>query len=174
MNVQYGVVAPGRMAVISSCGQYRYALSWTWGPGPRVNWCCLNPSRADATLNDPSFMRMVRFSQSWGYGGLIVTNLFAYRATDPRDMRAAADPIGEDNDFWIQTSSMNCALTVAGWGAGGAYLGRGVEVRRLLRDPHCLRVTKDGHPGHPLYLPASLRPVAWAEAVHSGDGSYRP
>lgn len=158
---RFGVSVPERGAVLSLCGLFRYALWWTWAPGPRVNWCCLNPSTADATVNDNSFLRMVRFSQAWGYGGLIVTNLFAFRATDPRDMMAASDPVGEDNDYWIQTCSMDCALTVAGWGAGGKYMGRDVDVRRMLRAPHYLRLTKDGHPGHPLYLPASLRPVEW-------------
>lgn len=162
-NDLFGSASPERGAVISACGLYRYTLWWTWGAGPRVNWCCLNPSKADATVNDPSFMRMVRFTQSWGYGGLIVTNLFAFRATNPRDMIAAPDPVGEDNDYWIQTCSMQSALTVAGWGSGGAYLGRGVEVRRMLHAPHYLRLTKDGHPGHPLYLPADLKPQRWVQ-----------
>ena len=153
-----------RGADISPCGRYRYTLWCAWGPGAWVNWCCLNPSKADATVNDPSFTRMLNFSKAWGYDGMIVTNLFAFRATDPRDMRGADDPIGRGNDEALRNASLDAALTVAGWGANGAYLGRAVQVLPTLSRPHYLRLTKDGHPGHPLYLPASLRPVEWVNS----------
>ena len=154
-----------RGADISPCGRYRYTLWCSWGPGAAwVNWCCLNPSKADANVNDPSFTRMVNFTKAWGYDGLIVTNLFAFRATDPRDMRAADDPVGRGNDEALRNASLDAALTVAGWGAHGTYLGRDAKVRAMLPGLHYLRLTKDGHPGHPLYLPASLRPVAWGNS----------
>ena len=156
-----GAGAMRRGADISPCGRYRYSLWCTWGPGAWVNFCCLNPSKADAKLNDPSFTRMMNFARAWGFDGVIVTNLFAYRATDPRDMKAAVDPVGPDNDEHLKTAYGVAALTVAAWGAHGTHRGRDAEVRALLPGLHCLRLTKDGHPGHPLYLPASLRPVEW-------------
>jgi hypothetical protein len=153
-----------RGADISPCGRYRYTLWCAWGPGAWVNWCCLNPSKADAKVNDPSFTRMLNFTKAWGYDGLIVTNLFAWRATEPRDMMAADDPVGPDNDQTLRHAYRNSALTVAGWGAHGAFRGRGAHVRAMLPGLHYLRLTKDGHPGHPLYLPASLRPVEWVNS----------
>lgn len=156
-----GAEAMERGADISPCGRYRYTLWCAWGLGAWVNFCCLNPSRADAKVNDPSFTRMVNFAQAWGFDGLIVTNLFAFRATDPRDMKASADPVGPDNNGHLNVAYLNSAMTVAAWGAHGTYLGRDAVVRRMLPRLHYLRLTKDGHPGHPLYLPASLRPVQW-------------
>jgi hypothetical protein len=150
-----------RGADISPCGLYRNTIWCWWGPGAWVNFCGLNPSKADSKVNDPSFTRMVNFAKAWGYDGLIVTNLFAFRATDPRDMKAAGDPIGPDNDASLKSAYLNSAITVAAWGAHGTYRGRDAVVRKMLPRLHYLRLTKDGHPRHPLYLPASLRPVAW-------------
>ena len=154
-------MASARGADISSCGQFRYSLWFCWGPGAWVNWCCLNPSKADAARNDPSFTRMINFSKAWGYDGLIVTNLFAFRATYPRDMLAAVDPIGPDNDAALIYAHSISAITVAAWGARGAHLARNAKVKALLPNLHCLRLTKGGHPGHPLYLPADLKPAPW-------------
>jgi hypothetical protein len=150
-----------RGAVISECGRYRYILWMQWGYGGWVNFCCLNPSTADATKNDPSFTRMVNFAKAWGYDGLAVTNLFAFRATNPQEMRSAPDPVGPNNDGWLRFAWSRCAITVAGWGALGGHRGRDAEVRATLPRLHYLRLTKDGHPGHPLYLSADLRPTPW-------------
>lgn len=158
-----GAGAVERGADISRCGLYRYSLWCSWGPlqSSWVNFCCLNPSKADATVNDPSFTRMVNFAKAWDFGGLIVTNLFAFRATEPRDMRAASDPVGPLNDAALRAAYYQCAATVAAWGAHGTYRGRDAQVREILPRLHYLRLTKDGHPGHPLYLPRDLRPVEW-------------
>jgi hypothetical protein len=150
-----------RGADISPCGRYRYTLWCAWGAGAWVNFCCLNPSRADAKVNDPSFTRMVNFAKAWGYDGLIVTNLFAFRATNPLDMKAAADPVGPLNDSALLSAHLTAKRTVAAWGAHGTYRGRDAQVRAMLPDLQYLRLTKDGHPGHPLYLPAGLRPQPW-------------
>lgn len=147
-----------RGADISQCGRYRYTLWCSWGPGAWVNFCCLNPSKADAKVNDPSFTRMVNFARSWGFDGLIVTNLFAFRATDPRDMKAADDPVGPLNDSALLEASLMAKKTVAAWGAHGTFKGRDQKVRAMLQSLHYLRLTKDGHPGHPLYLPCDLTP----------------
>lgn len=152
---------PNRGADISPCGLFRYTVWDAWGDGPWVNFCALNPSTADATKNDPSFTRMKNFAKAWGYSGLVITNLFAFRATDPRDMMAAADPVGMKNDDTLTFVAGICDLTVAAWGVHGAHRGRDAEVRKLLPRLHYLRLTKTGHPGHPLYLPGNLRPTPW-------------
>lgn len=150
-----------RGADISPCGRYRYSLWQSWGPGAWVNFCCLNPSRADAVVNDPSFTRMTNFAKAWGYDGLIVTNLFAYRATDPREMKAALDPVGLLNDEALRYAFVMSEVTVAAWGVHGTHRGRDAQVRAMLPRLHCLQLTKGGHPSHPLYLHASLRPTEW-------------
>jgi hypothetical protein len=121
----------------------------------------LNPSTADAMLDDPTIRRCIGFARSWGYGGLMMTNLFAFRATLPRAMKAAIDPIGPDNDQVLRTAYLNAGIVIAAWGAHGAHKGRDVAVRAMLPRLHYLRLTQGGHPGHPLYLPGSLSPLAW-------------
>lgn len=160
----FGVAPPKEMqrgADISSCGRYRYTLWRTWGPGETCMFVGLNPSTADATVDDPTIRRCIGFAQSWGYGGLMMTNLFAWRATDPRDMLAAEDPVGPGNDQILRCAHMSAAITVAAWGVHGAHQGRDTHVRAMFRHLYYLRLTKGGHPGHPLYLPANLRPVLW-------------
>lgn len=89
---------------------------------------------------------------------MVMTNIFAYRSTDPRKMLCAEDPIGPDNDFHITGESTKAGLTVAGWGNHGNRLGRGNHVLSLLKDPHYLTLTNNGSPGHPLYLAKWLKP----------------
>lgn len=150
-----------RAAVFSRCGAYRYSLTRRWTAGPVVHFVMLNPSIASAEVDDPTARRVVNFAQIWGFGGLIVTNLFAVITSDPRVMMQAPDPIGPCNDEHILSAHLAAAATVAAWGTGGAHLGRGEEVRAMLPDLHYLRLTKDGHPSHPLYLPGDLAPVRW-------------
>ena len=157
-----GAEAMQRGADISPCGHYRYDLWRRWSQvGGVVMFVGLNPSTADATLDDPTIRRCVGFARAWGFGGLVMTNLFAWRATAPKDMRAAAEPIGTRNDEVLRYQHEHADCTVAAWGAHGAHLGRNATVRAMLSRLHYLRLTKEGHPGHPLYLPASLRPVEW-------------
>jgi hypothetical protein len=161
-------------AEISVCGRYRYTLWRRWATGPQVLFVGLNPSTADATLDDPTIRRCIGFAKAWGYGGLLMANLFAWRATDPRHMLAAADPVGPRNDQALLEVHGKAALTVAAWGAQGSFLGRELVVRSLLPHLHVLRLTKGGHPGHPLYLPSSLRPVLWVDAASTvGGGDER-
>jgi hypothetical protein len=121
----------------------------------------LNPSTADETQDDPTIRRCIGFARAWGFDGLCMANLFAYRATEPADMKNAVDPIGCENDSALSSWAHDAGVVVAAWGAHGTYKGRDQSVRLLVPGLHYLRLTKDGHPGHPLYLPASLRPVAW-------------
>jgi len=157
-------------ATFSFDRRHRYELTRQWsGEGdvsPRfVNFVMLNPSTADAFVLDPTNRRCVGFARDWGFDGLITTNVFAWRSTDPRGLRQASDPVGPDNDAFLVEAARRAELVVAAWGVHAAFDGRGSTVRRLLRsvgvEPRVLRLTKDGHPGHPLYVPATTSPAPW-------------
>lgn len=121
----------------------------------------LNPSTADEVQDDPTVRRCIRYAQSWGYGALCMANIFAYRATDPRIMMEAADPVGPDNDYQLVELAARASVIIAAWGVHGTFQGRGDAVRSMLPNLHYLRLTKDGSPAHPLYLPRTLVPIAW-------------
>ena len=153
-----------RSATLSPCRAYRYALWRRWGRGPYAMFIGLNPSTADEANDDPTIRRCIGFARAWGYEGLCMTNLFAYRATKPADMKKSANPVGCENDRVLVTFSHCAGVVVAAWGTHGTHMGRDQTVRLLVPGLHYLRLTKDGHPAHPLYLPASLRPVLWVKA----------
>ena len=102
----------------------------------------------------------------WGHGSLEVVNLFAYRATRPADMKTFANPVGEGNDAAIVAAALAADVVVAAWGVHGVHLGREAHVRSLLADSGAnasyLRLTKKGHPGHPLYVRNGLEPTPWS------------
>ena len=152
-----------RSAEFSPCGRYRYALRRQWGEtgAGEVCFILLNPSTADALVDDPTVRRCIGFARDWGYGGLRIGNLFAFRATDPKRLLAQDDPVGEGNDAALMALVAGAALRVAAWGVHGAHLGRGDAVRRLLPGLRVLKLTRQGAPGHPLYLPRTARPVEW-------------
>lgn len=153
-------------AQLSADGLYRYGLWRRWGPlhKPWAMFIGLNPSTADANDDDPTIRRCVGFARDWGYEGLLMANLFAFRATEPADMKAAADPVGYDNDVLLQHYARMAGVVVAAWGTNGMHLNRDAAVRKLVPDLHYLRLTKHGFPEHPLYLPAELKPKLWSEA----------
>lgn len=149
---------------------YRYALGRVLGSSPEI--CCfvgLNPSTATAEEDDPTIRRCCGYARSFGCGQLVMVNLFAWRATDPKGLRRCADagldPIGPLNDAHVSRHARSAAMVVAAWGDGGRLLGRGEQVRRMLHDAgialHVLAVTQNGSPGHPLYLQRSLMPRLW-------------
>ncbi|NUH65377.1 DUF1643 domain-containing protein [Sulfitobacter sp. S0837] len=153
-------------AVYSGCERYRYSLTRVWdSAAPRVMFVMLNPSTATEVQNDPTVERCERRARVLGFGGFRVTNIFAFRATDPRDMRAAADPIGPDNDSTLDEGADWADRIIAAWGVHGAHQDRGVAVAARLsqgRKPiYHLGLSKAGHPKHPLYLPYSQEPVPW-------------
>jgi hypothetical protein len=164
-------------ATFSDDRLYRYTLTRTWkysGPfilGPIVRFVGLNPSTADETIDDPTVRRCMGFARDWGAAGMVMLNIFAFRATDPKEMKRAEDPIGEDNDRTIRTwaTTMRSSV-VACWGAHGDHLLRGRHVTALLRDAcgdrlQVLGLTKDGHPKHPLYLSRATEPKRWLESA---------
>ena len=153
-----------RSAKLSEDWKYRYTL-WRvkspQSPEPCVLFIVLNPSTADALVDDRTVRRCVGFASAWGYERMCIANLFAYRATDPTDMRKADDPIGPENDSMIETLVGLADLVVAAWGTQGSFMGRDKEVRAMVPNLHYLRLTKDGYPAHPLYLPKTLTPTRW-------------
>jgi hypothetical protein len=144
-------------AVLSSCGTYRYQLTRRWADGDLCGWVMLNPSTADADQDDPTIRRCVRFARSWGFAGIVVRNLYALRATDPRALDKHPAPVGPDNDAYLARCHAE-RFTVCAWGARGA--ARATEALAAIgtADLRCLSVTKDGQPGHPLYLRADAKP----------------
>lgn len=160
--MQYAdIFGPPAGAVISADLKYRYALWRRWEiDGPFVLFIGLNPSTADATEDDPTIRRCVNFAKSWGFSAMYMANLFAYRATDPKDMKAVENAVGACNDDWLRYLA-RCADTIVGaWGAHGTYQGRGQAVIKLLMpfDVRHLGTTSNGNPKHPLYLPKTLKP----------------
>ncbi len=146
-------------AEFSSDRVHRYSLWRIWDrEKPYAAFVGLNPSTADEQRNDPTVRRCITFAGDWGYGGLIMLNIFSYRSTDPGNLYTSSDPIGPDNDIHIESISRKAGITVAAWGNHGDYLKRGEAVRKILTNPHCLKLTKAGAPGHPLYLRKDLQP----------------
>jgi hypothetical protein len=148
-------------AVFSPCRRWRYLLWRCWDPRkPAANFLMLNPSTADEFQLDPSCTRARNYAERWGFGAVVITNIFGWRATDPGKMKTVKDPVGPGNDPAILKAAKAAKLVVCAWGNHGEHLGRGEEVRRLLgRLPlHALRLNSGGHPAHPLYLPSTLFP----------------
>lgn len=141
-----------------SRSRYRYLLWRWWGSDlPPAVFILLNhPSTADAEVDDPTVTRCARRAQVWGFPGLLVVNLFSWRASDPDDLAFSDDPTGPRNDEALRFALDLAGLTVCGWGASGGWRARdrAVEVRRLLagRAWHHLGLTAGGEPRHPLYL----------------------
>ncbi len=143
-------------AQFSNDRNYRYALWRTWKPGDgHVLFIGLNPSTADEKEDDPTIRRCIGFAKDSGYGGMNMVNLFAYRATNPREMMKAESPIGPKNNHYLQMYFDPIGFNIACWGIWGVYLNRGQQVRDMLGDEclHCFGLTKNGEPRHPLYLP---------------------
>lgn len=156
-------------AIFSSCESYRYSLWRFWGDslvlGNAVAFIGLNPSTADEWCNDPTVTRCINFARHWGYDGMVMLNAFAFRATDPRQMKDCLEPIGKYNDTKIQHVVFSAGLVVCCWGNHGTHLGRSTEVRQRLRDVATpvthLGLTRIGEPKHPLYLRSDTEAILW-------------
>ena len=166
-------------AVISACGKYRYTLDRQWGPANDAQcdkgmllWVMLNPSTADAEKDDNTIRRCINYSKAWGYSGLMVGNLYAFRATNPIDMFDAKDPVGPDNDRWIDVMAKHSERIIAAWGGAGSSHRRDAVLDRLRRFGvvYSLGTTVDGSPRHPLYLKKWLLPRVYAP-IHEHRGA---
>lgn len=168
--------AVGKSAQISQCGRYRYSLQRWWVPieqsytDPTAYWVMLNPSTADADIDDPTIRRCIGFSKRWGFGSLKVVNLFPYRATKPSDMQDAAEAginiFGEQGDWYLDNVLTECDPNlgdevIAAWGASLPSVGVAQAERFIAEAEYvpcrlsCLGTTKAGHPRHPLYVKGS-------------------
>lgn len=161
-----GFIVPqhGSSAEFSPCLRYRYFLRRIWDDAkPLCAWVMLNPSTADAQADDPTIRKCIGFSRKWGCGGIFVANLYAWRATEPDELLTVADPVGPDNERWLQQAA-KCGMVVLGWGAHKMAARRSAAVIDFLRlcgaEPLWLRATAKCQPCHPLYLPYSLTPLA--------------
>lgn len=142
---------------------YRYTLWREWNSHlATVAFVMLNPSTADADNDDPTIRRCTNLARSWGYGSLEVVNLFAYRTSEPRQLRQALDPIGPDNDRYLLDAADRAQMLIIAWGIHGTILARDQAVLALLArrcNISYLRLTESGQPRHPLYLRREITPV---------------
>lgn len=158
-----------KYAAFSECRRYRYMLARIWSQKkPFCLFVCLNPSTADEQTDDPTIRRCIGFAESQGASGMVMVNLFAYRSTDRSQLDKVSDPVGPENDYWIKKYSELSSLTIIAWGNDGSLNKRDQEVLPLLKNPHCLGVTKAGHPRHPLYLRKNTR----SQPYFMNGGSY--
>ena len=147
-------------AVFDRSRTYRYLVTRIWDRSRRpLVWVMLNPSTADAFVEDPTVRRCLSFARREGAGGIAVVNLFALRSTDPRVLRHHADPVGRYNDAFIRQATAG-GRVVAAWGAAGTEHGRGAAVAAALTTRgvslSCLGTTSTGQPRHPLYVPGDM------------------
>lgn len=169
-----------RGATLSECNTYRYHLWRYVGPQERVaTFIMLNPSAADAVVDDPTIRRCMGFARTWDCGRLVVVNLFAFRSVSPAKMKRQSDPVGPENDEHIiraaKAAALNDGKIVCAWGVHGKHQDRDKAVLAILNQigvrPLCLAMSKDGMPKHPLYLPRTAEPVEYrARATTSPSG----
>lgn len=162
-------------------GSYRYSLSRWWGPGEdddpsygevstkRILWIMLNPSTATESKDDPTIRRCISFSKAWGFPGLTICNMFAWRATNPAELRDCPDPVGGSNDCGISAHAIYAPKIVAAWGAEAARFPEREAKLRAILALHgdkliVLGLTAEGHPKHPLYVTGDTQPVPWRAA----------
>jgi hypothetical protein len=149
-------------ATYSPSRKYRYELWRIWDARrPNVMFIGLNPSTANETENDPTIRRCIGFAHSFECGGLVVCNLFAYCATDTREMLRAGNPVGHDNDAYLISNAKGAGIVIAAWGNYGRFLNRSKYVAALIPNLYCLKLNASGEPSHPLYLPKDAEPTIY-------------
>ena len=160
-----------RDAVI--CGNYRYLLRRVWDHDrPRALFVMLNPSTADAQIDDATIRSCCRLCVDWSYGSFEVVNLFGWRATDPAELASVADPIGPDNDLIVVMAIHRCHTVICAWGANPFAVGRDHEMAALIKrhrpETYCLGMTQVGAPKHPLYIKTGTKLLAYPMARRAG------
>ena len=149
-------------AFFSEDRKYRYLLIRGWDLNkPSLMIISLNPSTADEKRNDPTITRCLGFAKKWGFGKLFVTNLFAFRATLPRNLFVSHNPIGDKNDRWIRKVSKKVDKIVLAYGNHGKFKNRHDEMLKIIKNPYCIKKTKTGMPQHPLYLKYTQKPIVY-------------
>lgn len=143
-----------KTASLSGDGVYRYTLGRHWEEARPLVWVMLNPSTADATVDDPTIRRCIGFAQAWGYSGIHVVNLFALRSKDPSDLLRHPDPVGPENLEHVEAALAWAPFVIAAWGAFDKLHSPVEDMVRAHRGAMCLGHTKKGAPKHPLYIKA--------------------
>lgn len=159
-------------AEFSDCRTWRYTLWRRWrvdGKAKLLMVIGLNPSTADEKDDDPTIRRCINFAKGFGYGGLLMMNAFAFRATQPKDMQAAADPVGPGNDAALSLWRPEVGMVIAAWGVHCPDDRADTVCRLVDRPVHCLGLTKDGKPKHPLYLRSDTRPQLYRDCLGSWE-----
>lgn len=169
MNLLDSLCGDVASATFSPCRQYRYTLTRTWSTQDKPwMFLMLNPSTADEVVNDPTVSRCQARAKSAGAGGLIVTNIFAWRSTDPQALYGHQDPVGPDNDRAILEMATQAGRVICAWGNHGELAGRGEAVRTMLLGagctPYVLALNKGGSPKHPLYVSNKTQASPWLDA----------
>lgn len=151
--------------------KYRYSLKIVWDAALKIQmFIACNPSTADEENDDPTVRRCIDFCRLWGFGGLLMANACAFRATNPREMLAAEDPIGEENTVqYLEHLALNVASgqPIACWGKNiakvmsGNFMNRHRELSIGMGPMQCLGINKDGTPVHPLYQPGDAKRIAF-------------
>lgn len=167
-------------ASFSPCRRWRYKLWRIWSEEERLLVVVgLNPSTADETADDPTIRRCIDYAKRWDCGGLQMLNLFGVRATDPKAMLAADDPVGPDNkdafdDVLGKLRGRPAPIVLCAWGAHGSHMDQDEHALGWLDwpdiTPMCLGLTKGGMPRHPLYMPkdAPLSPYRGRNGKNRG------
>ncbi len=155
-------------ALFSEDRVYRYLLRRRIGvQRTTCLFIMLNPSTADEVKNDPTVARCIKYARRWGFGRLEVCNIFAYRATDPKELYRLLEPIaiGPENHIYIQEAVVRADRVVCAWGNHGELYERGIEIRntimRLNKFPFAFKITNKGQPIHPLYQKADAPLITW-------------
>ncbi|UBF25151.1 DUF1643 domain-containing protein [Kovacikia minuta CCNUW1] len=164
-------------AILDSTQTYRYSLWREWEPeAPRVGFVMLNPSRADAWVDDPTIRRCLGFARFWGYGSLEVVNLFAYRTANPRNLCQVPDPIGEENDFYLASLSQRVQRIIVAWGNWGTLYNRDRDAIALIatENVYGLGLTKLGNVRHPLYVRGDTMPIPYTALLSERYTGFDP
>ncbi|MBA7649749.1 hypothetical protein ES703_57547 [subsurface metagenome] len=148
---------------------YRFTLYRRWAEsGDEILFIGLNPSTADEAHNDPTVRRCINFARDWGYHGVWLGNIFAWRATYPDGLDGVHEPVGRGNNLCLKLMARRCAKVVYAWGDHGQYMGRGCQVVDMLGPGWCFGINKTGEPRHPLYLPRNAQLIRYP-ATKAGD-----
>jgi hypothetical protein len=152
-----------KTAVLSDDNIYRYQLSRIWDEEkPKILFIMLNPSTADEFVEDPTIRRVITYAKDWGYGGVYVGNLYAFRSTDPKGLKCIADPIGPENINHIQTLISLVDKVIYAWGNEQTEPD---WLKKIVATPYCIEISKKGIPKHPLYLKKCLIPQIYKRCI---------
>lgn len=153
-------------AIFSNDRVFRYVLTRIWSLNEKpCMFIGLNPSTADEINNDPTVSRCIKFAFDLGYGGLHMMNAFAFRSTDPKKLYEIQDPVGPENDYWLERMGKTAGMIIGVWGNHGKYLERYKRLLALFPSISVFGITKEKQPRHPLYLRADLYPISYQQAL---------